>query len=108
MMMLLLVALTSASYGKTKVVIFTTQPQMHCAGCELKVKGLLQDEAGVKEITTSVADQTVTVKFNNKKTSADQLRQRLEASGYEVRKLAKGERVSKEANKCNYQGGCGE
>ena len=31
-----------------KTVVVTTQPQMHCSGCENKIKGNLRFEKGVK------------------------------------------------------------
>ena len=37
----------------------TTTPQMHCSGCENRIKQNIRFVKGVKAITTSVADQKV-------------------------------------------------
>ena len=52
-----------------KTVFFTTTPQMHCAACENKIKNNLRFEKGIKNIETSVPNQTVTVKYNADKTT---------------------------------------
>lgn len=50
-------------------MVFTTTPQMHCAVCENKIKNNLRFEKGIKNIETSVPNQTVTVKYNADKTT---------------------------------------
>nr|WP_233905489.1 heavy-metal-associated domain-containing protein [Segatella copri] len=50
-------------------MFFTTTPQMHCAACENKIKNNLRFEKGIKNIETSVPNQTVTVKYNADKTT---------------------------------------
>ncbi len=47
-----------------KTVVFTTLPQMHCENCENKIKGNLRFEKGIKQITTSVPDQKVTIEYD--------------------------------------------
>ncbi|MHC6729207.1 heavy-metal-associated domain-containing protein [Prevotella sp. TF12-30] len=54
----------SLVFREIKTVVFTTTPQMHCAACENKIKNNLRFEKGIKNIETSVPDQTVTVKYN--------------------------------------------
>ena len=60
---------TSLVFREIKTVFFTTTPQMHCAACENKIKNNLRFEKGIKNIETSVPDQTVTVKYNADKTT---------------------------------------
>lgn len=54
----------SLVFREIKTVVFTTTPQMHCAACENKIKNNLRFEKGIKNIETSVPNQTVTVKYN--------------------------------------------
>lgn len=76
-----------------KTVIFTTQPQMHCASCEKKIKGNLRYEKGVKRIDTSVEQQKVTVKYDADKTSAEKLQKAFKKFGYEARQVKADEKV---------------
>lgn len=59
----------SLVFREIKTVVFTTTPQMHCAACENKIKDNLRFEKGIKNIETSVPNQTVTVKYNADKTT---------------------------------------
>ena len=59
----------SLVFREIKTVVFTTTPQMHCAACENKIKNNLRFEKGIKNIETSVPNQTVTVKYNADKTT---------------------------------------
>lgn len=70
-----------------KTVVFTTNPQMHCENCENKIKGNLKFESGVKEITTNVEKQTVTVKYDADKTSESKLTAAFNKIGYEATKV---------------------
>jgi len=47
-----------------KVAVFSTNPQMHCAGCENRIKNGLMYEKGIKDIETSIEDQTVTITYD--------------------------------------------
>lgn len=79
-----------------KTVIFTTQPQMHCASCEKKIKGNLRYEKGVKRIDTSVEQQKVTVKYDADKTSAEKLQKAFKKFGYEARQVKANEKVKRD------------
>jgi len=59
----------SLVFREIKTVFFTTTPQMHCVACENKIKNNLRFEKGIKNIETSVPNQTVTVKYNADKTT---------------------------------------
>lgn len=50
-------------------VTLTTDPQMHCANCEAKIKNFLKFEKGIKKIETSVPDQKVVITYDADKTS---------------------------------------
>ncbi len=85
-----------------KTVVFTTTPQMHCEGCENKIKSNLRFEKGIKSIETSVANQTVTVTYNADKTTPEKLQKGFEKFGYKARILKDGEKVEKNGEeKCD-------
>lgn len=97
-MMLLMVS--TMAMAKIKTVVLTTNPQMHCVNCENRVKNNLKDVPGIKSVETSVADQTVTIKYNTKKTSEEELIKAFEGFGMKARLLAQGEKIVKEAHEC--------
>ena len=86
-------AAMAAGNKNDSTVVFTTQPQMHCSSCETKIKNNLRFERGVKAINTSVADQTVTVTYDARKTNKDKLAAGFKKFGYSARVLKKGEKV---------------
>ncbi len=79
-----------------QTLVATTQPQMHCQGCENKIKGNLRFEKGVKSIETSVADQTVTIVFDADKNTEEALLKSFEKFGYKATKVAPGEKVQQQ------------
>ena len=93
--LLALMAMISVSLSarELQTVRFTTIPQMHCSGCEKKIKGNLRFEKGIKMIETNVDSQTVIIRFDADKTSPEKLQKVLEKIGYKARMLKKGEKV---------------
>ncbi len=95
-----------------KTIVFTTQPQMTCENCENKIKGTLRFEKGVKDITTSVANQTVTIVYDGEKTNATALKDALGKIGYSVTEksgattVAAGKKCATQCGKCKKAGGC--
>lgn len=83
--MLLATLVCTAKDVKTLVV--TTNPQMHCANCENKIKGNLRYEAGLKEIVTSVPDQTVTITYDAEKTNEENIIAAFSKFGYTATKV---------------------
>lgn len=99
LLMLVLLITTMAAMAKDhKTATFTTSPQMHCENCENKIKNNLRFEKGVKEITTSVDNQTVTVKYDADKTTPDKIQQGFKKFGYEARQLKDGEKIKRDLN----------
>ena len=97
--MLVMLMVSAVTFAKDiKTVVFTTTPQMHCENCENKIKNNLRFEKGVKEITTSVDNQTVTVKYDADKTTPDKIQQGLKKFGYEARQLKDGEKIKRDLN----------
>ena len=97
--MLVMLMVSAVTFAKDiKTVVFTTTPQMHCENCENKIKNNLRFEKGVKEITTSVDNQTVTVKYDADNTTPDKIQQGFKKFGYEARQLKDGEKIKRDLN----------
>ena len=79
-----------------KTVIFTTQPQMHCASCENKIKQNLRFEKGVKQIETVLDSQLVKVKYDASKTNEQKLIKGFKKIGYTARTVKPGVKVAKQ------------
>ena len=63
-------ALTLACQAKDiKTVVLTTNPQMHCANCEKKIKDNIRFEKGIKSIKTNLYDKTVIIEYDADKTT---------------------------------------
>lgn len=67
-----------------KTLIVTTQPQMHCSGCEEKIKGNLRFEKGVKLIECNIDEQRVTITYDADKTSPEKIIQSFDKFGYKA------------------------
>ena len=67
-----------------KTVVVTTQPQMHCSGCEDKIKGNLRFEKGVTQIECSIDEQRVTITYDADKTSSEKIIQSFGKFGYKA------------------------
>lgn len=70
-----------------KVLVVTPTPQMHCNNCEVKIKNNLRFEKGVKDIVTSLDNQTVTIKYDADKTSPALLLKAFEKFGYTAQEV---------------------
>lgn len=79
-----------------KTVVFTTNPQMHCSGCENKIKNNVRFVKGVKSIETNVEKQTVTIKYDADKTAPEQIKEGFAKIGYTVKEVKATEAKDKE------------
>ena len=89
----------TAAYGMAKdikLLFVTTTPEMHCTGCEERIKGNLRFEKGVKKIETDIPNQTVTIEYDADKTSPEQLIQAFTKFGYEAKEIKKVEEEDKD------------
>lgn len=73
--------------GNNKRIIFTTNPQMHCESCENKIQGNLRFVKGVKIIITNIPQQTVTITYDPKKCSKEDLVKAFKKIKYEVEEV---------------------
>ena len=98
MMLIALVAMAK----DIKTVVVTTQPQMHCDGCETKIKGNLRFEKGVKTIECNIDAQRVTITYDADKTKPETLINAFGKFGYkatEVKEEKSGEAKSEKGEK---------
>lgn len=80
---LLTAALSLAAFAENiQTVVLTTTPQMHCQNCENKIKKNIRFVKGVKEITTSVKDQTVVIKYDADKAKVDDIQAAFKKIGF--------------------------
>jgi len=67
-----------------KTVVVTTQPQMHCASCENKIKGNLRFEKGIKLIDCNIPEQRITITYDADKTNPQNIIQSFGKFGYKA------------------------
>ena len=72
-----------------KTVVFTTNPEMHCEGCENKIKGNLRFEKGVKNIITDLKTKTVTIEYDADKTNVQNIIDGFKKIKYEAKEVKK-------------------
>ena len=78
-------AMAAVSYAKDiKTVVLTTNPVMHCNGCEKKIKENIRFEKGIKSITTNLDDKTVTIEYDAEKTDVKKIIEGFKKIKYEA------------------------
>ena len=70
---------------KTEQVVFSVN--MHCENCEQKVKKNIPYEKGVKDLTTNLEKQLVTIRYQTDKTDRAKLKKAIEKLGYTCREI---------------------
>lgn len=84
------VAVLSATKAKKemRVLVVTTNPEMHCQNCEKRIKENIRFEPGVRKIETSLEKQQVRITYNPAKTDVKKLTEAFAKIGYEVKVLS--------------------
>ncbi len=82
-----------------KTLTLTTNPQMHCANCETRIKNQLRFEKGVKRIETNVEKQTVQILYDADRTGSEQLIKSLGKIGYKATPVKDAAKASNAENK---------
>ena len=81
-------AFASVCFAKNiKTVVLTTNPQMHCANCEKRIKENIRFEKGVKSIKTNLDDKTITIEYDAEKTTVEDIIKGFEKIKYEAREV---------------------
>lgn len=63
-------------------VYFKVSPEMSCQNCENRIKTNLRYQKGVKEISTCLCDQIVTVSYDPAKTTPEKIAAAFQKIGY--------------------------
>lgn len=83
----------------------TPNPKMNCENCENKIKKNLRFEKGVKDISTDLASQTITISYDADKTSESKLTTALSKIGYSVTKAGESGCCGAKAGGCKMSSG---
>lgn len=82
-------AFASVCFAKDiKTVVLTTNPEMHCMGCEKKIKDNIRFEKGVKSIKTNLDDKTVTIEYDADKTTVEDIIKGFKKIKYEAQEVS--------------------
>ncbi|HRJ85223.1 MAG TPA: heavy-metal-associated domain-containing protein [Ignavibacteria bacterium] len=73
----------NAETGKLKTTVIPTYG-MHCSGCEETLNTELQKLDGVKSVKADHVKKTVTVKYDDKKVTLEQLKAAIVNAGYKL------------------------
>lgn len=74
---------------KTTQDTVTFTVSMHCDNCKKKIENTLQFETGVKNLNVNLADKTVTLIYDKRKTTSATLKQSIEKLNYTVEEKPK-------------------
>ena len=81
-------AFASVCFAKDiKTVVLTTNPEMHCTGCEKKIKENIRFEKGIKSIKTNLDDKTITIEYDAEKTTVEDIIKGFEKIKYEAQEV---------------------
>ena len=85
----MVIAATSLSASAQKslqvdTLLVTTIPEMHCSGCEERIKENIRFVKGVKSIQTSVPEQKVTIIYQKNKAKYEDFVNAFGRIGYEI------------------------
>ena len=76
---------TAMAQTKADTLVVTTTPEMHCEGCENKIKKNIRFVKGTKKIETSVPQQSVTIIYDGKKATYADFEAAFRKIGYEIK-----------------------
>jgi len=88
---------------KSQTVVFKTSAQ--CGMCKERIEGVMNFVPGVKYAELNLEDMSLKIKYNTKKTSADDLRKRVAAIGYTADDVEPKEEDVKKLPLCCQPGG---
>ena len=85
LLMMLMMSIAIFAKGEVKTIVYTTNPVMHCDGCENKIKNHLKFEKGIKMVETNVERQEVKITYDAEKTTPEKLEKAFSKIGYKVK-----------------------
>ena len=84
MLMATVCAVAAKNPAPVDTLRVTTEPQMHCANCENRIKQNIRFVKGVKKIITSIPDQRVTIVYDSSKSTFDDFVAAFKKIGYTI------------------------
>lgn len=91
--------------GKEKVVIQTSAT---CESCQSRIENALNDLKGVKSCSLNLDDKKVTVVYNPKKTTVEQIKKTISDTGYDADEVNANQNVYNKLPGCCKKGGHGD
>ena len=83
---LLLSSIGTYAQSQSDTLVVTPTPDMHCSGCENKIKNNIRFVKGTKKIDTSLQHQTVTIVYDGRKTTFADFEAAVKKIGYTIKK----------------------
>ena len=80
-----MLSLSAFAQTKADTLVVTTTPEMHCEGCENKIKKNIRFVKGTKKIETSVPQQSVTIIYDGRKATYADFEAAFRKIGYEIK-----------------------
>lgn len=101
--------ISSVCFGQ-KVKTITLNTDMRCARCEARIVAGLKDQPGVQDVSSELLKKTVTVTYDKKKTSPEQLITAIEGLNFKAEVAKKGKKSTLKVEPCKGEGeeGCEE
>lgn len=82
LMAVALLCSAAALAKELKVLVVTTQPEMHCNSCETKIKNNIRFTSGVKKIDTNLETKQVTITYDADRSDAKTILAAFKKIGY--------------------------
>lgn len=81
-----MISATAMAQTKADTLVVTTTPEMHCEGCENKIKKNIRFVKGTKKIETSVPQQSVTIIYDGRKATYADFETAFKKIGFDIKK----------------------
>lgn len=103
LMLIFLLILTSSAFAQTQEAVIKTSAE--CSSCKERVEGKLNYVSGIRFAELDYETQLLTVKFNPKKITLDEIRKILSELGYDADEVKANPEAVKELPVCCQPGG---
>ncbi len=97
-------AYSQLSFGK-KAKEITIESPIQCGMCEDRLDNMFAEFWAVKNVEYDLEEQTITVKYNPKKTNPEEIREAIAATGYDADEIEADEQAYNGLPACCQKGG---
>ncbi len=80
----LLIPIVGFSQKSNKIQEVTVQSSIQCNECVDRLENMFAEYWAVKEVDYNIEEQTITVRYNSKKTSVDDIKEKISGAGYDA------------------------